>query len=642
MSPVFVARAYADKRVPEPGDTLSKVLAGAPLKDVGLYNWGTDNHDAINRALVELVGCRAVKPNPMDSVLDPALGTGGVIHIPKPWKADPLALGGAYTFKLKKRLAVPAVAITELTSWFEPQKETCSIKYRLEGAAARADKTVVEVHVARYRDRQGKAQSSYYEVIERKRDQKLSEDRKAASLPDDDNPIERNERQCGTDGPDDTHIWRTPPSTVAPWSSLTATWDGESTAKKGVLQPLSSAKAYINSSCAPYSVLVRYYQSDDDKDAAILFDESFYPRWTVERGGTRTLDPASLTVRWTVKDKHHKLVIGQLLVFDKGGNVVCRVSLNDSMLWAGSLNLDRWWPASQVSRDQMPYRVQIQAHSGPDEAKGLAVAVMPTQVRAYHYKQVQFVAFNVRPPSPYAGDPDHDVDIAARCAAMIQAMQIAEDKRSEKNPEILKIFMAPEFYFRGPEGAYPVEKIESIIPRLREEFDKFQYRDWMFVFGSAIGYHKHGGTTSGSETVHEAPMHDFEISAVGATDVTVKPPSGKSEAVIPLVGWRVINGGKSAVITAVAEVVKWKEYRLSFGAAPGFTTGAAKIRVATLDILQALPPTSANKTQLVVRGASVRAFRRPLSAADTGSPRSDRSGRESPGARRRERRMSSV
>ena len=38
---------------------------------------------------------------------------------------------------------------------------------------------------------------------------------------------------------------------------------------------------------------------------------------------------------------------------------------------------------TKVIADDMPYRVQIQVHTGPDQANGLALAAMSTEVRLY-------------------------------------------------------------------------------------------------------------------------------------------------------------------------------------------------------------------------------------------------------------------
>jgi len=66
------------------------------------------------------------------------------------------------------------------------------------------------------------------------------------------------------------------------------------------------------------------------------------------------------------------------------------------------------------------------------------------------------------------------------------------------DPKILKVFMAPEFYFRGQLGAYPLETMSEIltppkdpvmanIVALKAELDDPKYNDWLFVLGSAIG-----------------------------------------------------------------------------------------------------------------------------------------------------------
>jgi hypothetical protein len=594
MSPVFGKQSSANEITVLAGKKLAELIGSATLEDIGLYNWGTKDKAEINRALVELVGCQKVDAaDPAQSVLDPTRGKGGKIYRPEVWKPEgALDLGKTHTFTLKKRLPMPAVEITSLTSWFLPGTSTdCKIEYRLEGAVARADKTDLEVHVARFRDRQGKSQSSYYRIREDARD--------TTKPVGPDNPKERNEVPSGTDGPDDTHIWKVQAGSVTP-AVVKTSWDGESKATKGVLDS-SGGKAYINSSCAPYTVLLRYYKSTDDEKAALAFQESFCPRWKVESLNRWKLDPTSLVVRWIVKHgTKQKLVHGQIQVFDKDGNVVCRAALDKAAIDAGQLDLAPLWPATSIDRDAMPYRVQIQAHSGPDEPEGLALAIMPTQVRAYHYKKVQFHAFVIRPGGAYMGDPDHDVDITARCDAMIEAMEKAE-AQSNRTADILKIFMAPEFYFRGTEGAYPVEKIETIVPKLRVESDKIKYADWMFVFGTAIGYEKHEKPGAGTEFAHMRPTHDIELSAVTATEVTVKPVSPATKMIEPSLTWRITQGPKQATITTVTEVTKYAEYRLTFGAGPTFTAARAKLEAPTFEVLELDISTPPNAKRIRVK-----------------------------------------
>jgi hypothetical protein len=50
----------------------------------------------------------------------------------------------------------------------------------------------------------------------------------------------------------------------------------------------------------------------------------------------------------------------------------------------------------------------------------------------------------------------------------------------------LKIFMAPEFYFRGKTGAYAIERLFDLLPMMREETKDGKYADWLFVLGSCV------------------------------------------------------------------------------------------------------------------------------------------------------------
>jgi hypothetical protein len=69
---------------------------------------------------------------------------------------------------------------------------------------------------------------------------------------------------------------------------------------------------------------------------------------------------------------------------------------------------------------------------------------------------------------------------------MEDAIMTAASK-TNRDPETLKIFMAPEFFFRGPYGAYEMEDVASIISKLKEIANKPIFKDWIFFFGSIIG-----------------------------------------------------------------------------------------------------------------------------------------------------------
>lgn len=74
-------------------------------------------------------------------------------------------------------------------------------------------------------------------------------------------------------------------------------------------------------------------------------------------------------------------------------------------------------------------------------------------------------------------------------SAMRTAHGVAE---ISPDADVLKIFMAPEFYWRGRLGAYPIEQVADIMDLLREEAQQKEFKDWIFVYGTAIGFFKHG------------------------------------------------------------------------------------------------------------------------------------------------------
>jgi hypothetical protein len=91
----------------------------------------------------------------------------------------------------------------------------------------------------------------------------------------------------------------------------------------------------------------------------------------------------------------------------------------------------------------------------------------------------------------YSGHVDDLKDMKIRADQMIKAIEWAYgaiEPVHNKDENILKIFMAPEFYFRGRYGAYPPDVVSEIMPYLRKEgrTGKHIYKDWLFVFGTAI------------------------------------------------------------------------------------------------------------------------------------------------------------
>jgi hypothetical protein len=93
--------------------------------------------------------------------------------------------------------------------------------------------------------------------------------------------------------------------------------------------------------------------------------------------------------------------------------------------------------------------------------------------------------------SYFRRDNDDQIDMQIKCAllwnaivaahAAIPNIPLANDNRT------LKIFMAPEFYFRGKHGAYSFDIVNNIIPTMqRLGTTNPIFKDWLFVFGTGV------------------------------------------------------------------------------------------------------------------------------------------------------------
>ena len=89
----------------------------------------------------------------------------------------------------------------------------------------------------------------------------------------------------------------------------------------------------------------------------------------------------------------------------------------------------------------------------------------------------------------YTGLPNASADIQARCAYVQAAIQTARNLFiANDNANHLKVFMTPEFLFRGAAGAYSFEKRDELIRRLYNLVANPIYADWLFVFGSILSW----------------------------------------------------------------------------------------------------------------------------------------------------------
>ncbi len=163
-------------------------------------------------------------------------------------------------------------------------------------------------------------------------------------------------------------------------------------------------------------------------------------------------------------------------------------------------------------------------------------------------------------------------DIEKRCDVMIEAVVKAfASTTSAADPKVLKVFMAPEFYFRGQQGAYAVESLHQILDRLSVETSKAKYQDWLFVLGSAIGY-------------RERPEELYR-------EVTAVPTAAKTKVSVYChdilagsladAGWDFLVGVTRYAITDKQDNFNppWHNFTFTVTGVPTFATGAANLGV---------------------------------------------------------------
>lgn len=103
----------------------------------------------------------------------------------------------------------------------------------------------------------------------------------------------------------------------------------------------------------------------------------------------------------------------------------------------------------------------------------------------------------------YPAEDDFRVDMKIRLQLMRQAVNTAKNSAAvDHDEDVLKIFIAPEFYFRGSTGAYTNEQIlyeTDFFQQLREIASDPAFDDWMFIFGTIVGMEKIEGAENGKE-----------------------------------------------------------------------------------------------------------------------------------------------
>lgn len=137
------------------------------------------------------------------------------------------------------------------------------------------------------------------------------------------------------------------------------------------------------------------------------------------------------------------------------------------------------------------------------------------------YYATQFISFTIntlggsashgeckgRPIDPkkdacYLGNDDMETDINQRLAILEDVLRtlqndvFTEEPEIDRDPRVLKIFMLPEFYLRGPTGAYPTAEmfeaeegsgeLVKMISKIREMIADPAFEDYLFVLGTIV------------------------------------------------------------------------------------------------------------------------------------------------------------
>lgn len=110
-------------------------------------------------------------------------------------------------------------------------------------------------------------------------------------------------------------------------------------------------------------------------------------------------------------------------------------------------------------------------------------------------------------------DVEHRFSIVEEVLLTLKEDQLLEEPEVDHSPHVLKIFMLPEFFFRGPNGAYSIRGLADEEGRLIKTASKLRalisdpaFEDYLFVFGTLIA----ASSPEDPTTPWEHPNQDIE------------------------------------------------------------------------------------------------------------------------------------
>jgi len=156
------------------------------------------------------------------------------------------------------------------------------------------------------------------------------------------------------------------------------------------------------------------------------------------------------------------------------------------------------------------------------------------------YQNIRFIAYTIdtMPEEDNSGNETylgvaaatgapHTADINARCDLMQRAIQTAAANLPSASPPVapgtlLNVFMAPEFFFRGPLGAYSMDEVQLVTQRLQAMVCGAEWKDWLFVFGSILGVSAPTFATPpyNIDPSKDKEVYNFTLTQLGGTEST--------------------------------------------------------------------------------------------------------------------------
>lgn len=108
------------------------------------------------------------------------------------------------------------------------------------------------------------------------------------------------------------------------------------------------------------------------------------------------------------------------------------------------------------------------------------------------YKEIQCISFTLKTglsQNNYRGLKDDNADIAGKLELLNDVLTTSYNSPEvNKSSKCLKVFMLPEFYFRGATGAYNMDSVPHLTESLRNLVNSPKYKDWLFVFGTTVAF----------------------------------------------------------------------------------------------------------------------------------------------------------